>query len=124
MSIERDLLIEAMGILADYWDPSVTSMISKNRYLYYKLKEYLEQPEQIEQEPIYIVGKGWQCDEMPEEGLKLYMSPPKREPLSDERLRDISNSINATYDFGNISVWQAFYIARAIEKEHDIGGGE
>lgn len=44
MSVERDLLIEARDILADYWDPSVTSMIGKNRKLYYKLKEYLEQP--------------------------------------------------------------------------------
>jgi len=43
MSIERDLLIEAKDVLADYWDPSETSMTSKNRKLYYKLTEYLGQ---------------------------------------------------------------------------------
>jgi hypothetical protein len=48
----------------------------------------------------------------------------KREPLSDERLRDLSNSIHAHPDFDNVSVWQVFYIARAIEKAHGIGGGE
>jgi hypothetical protein len=46
MSIERDLLCEAKDVLADYWDPSVTSMISKNRKLYYKIKEHLDQPDQ------------------------------------------------------------------------------
>jgi len=54
----------------------------------------------------------------------LYKSPSKREPLSDERLRDLSNSINDYPDFGNVSVWQAFYIARLIEKAHGITGGE
>ena len=55
------------------------------------------------------------------DGDFLYASPQKRGSLSDERLLDISNSINATYDFGNVSVWQAFYIARLIEKAHGIG---
>jgi mRNA deadenylase 3'-5' endonuclease subunit Ccr4 len=54
----------------------------------------------------------------------LYLTPQKREPLSDERLRDLSNSIHAHPDFDNVSVWQVFYIARAIEKAHGIGGKE
>jgi len=48
----------------------------------------------------------------------------KREPLSDERLRDLSNSIHAHPDFENVSVWQVFYIARLIEKARGIGDGE
>ena len=60
MSVERDLLIEAKDILADYWDPSVTSMIGKNRKLYYKLKEYLEQPEQaINLDPVKLEWYGY-----------------------------------------------------------------
>jgi hypothetical protein len=55
--------------------------------------------------------------------VPLYLTPPKREPLSDERLRDLSNSIHAYPDFGNVSVWQAFYMGRAIEKAHGITGG-
>jgi len=53
-------------------------------------------------------------------GETKWMQVP--EPLSDERLRDLSNSIHAHPDFDNVSVWQVFYIARAIEKEHGIGG--
>ena len=53
--------------------------------------------------------------------VPLYTAPPKRESLSDERLRDLSNSIHAHPDFDNVSVWQVFYIARAIEKAHGIG---
>ena len=29
-------------------------------------------------EPIYIVGKGWQCDDMPPAGLRLYTNPTAR----------------------------------------------
>jgi len=74
-------------------------------------KFLLAQPEQIEQEPIYIVGEGWQCDEMPEEGLKLYTSP-KREPLSDDEI----------YNLMPKNQWQSFIeLARSIEKAHGIG---
>jgi len=101
----------------------------------YEIRELLAQPEQEPIGEIALSGNTtsigapfpavkWITGVMPAIGTKLYTAPQKREPLSDERLRDISNSINATYDFGNISVWQAFYIARLIEKEHDIGGEE
>ena len=50
---------------------------------------YIEQPAQ---EPVYVVGKGWNCDEMPAEGTKLYTNPapqPAQEPVGyyypDER---------------------------------------
>lgn len=33
-------------------------------------------PPKNKQDPIYIVGKGWQCDEMPPAGTKLYTEAP------------------------------------------------
>jgi hypothetical protein len=50
------------------------------------------------------------------ETRELYKTPPKREPLGGKRLRDISNSIIAYPAFDNVSVWQVFYIAGALEK--------
>ena len=44
----------------------------------------------------------------------LYLAPPKREPLSVERIADLWTDIN-TNSVRNF--------ARAIEKEHGIGGG-
>ncbi len=32
-------------------------------------------------EPIYIIGKGWQCDVMPPDSTKVYLHPPKQ-PLA------------------------------------------
>ena len=52
--------------------------------------------------------------------IKELLAQPERKPLSDERLRDLSNSIHTHPDFDNVSVWQVFYIARAIEKAHGI----
>ena len=45
----------------------------------------------------------------------LYLAPPKQEPLSVERIADLWTDIN-TNSVRNF--------ARAIEKEHGIGGGE
>jgi len=128
MSKERELLKECFF----YIDNKINSS-SKN--LLARVDKLLAQPEQEPIGEIALSGNTtsigapfpavkWITGVMPAIGTKIYTAPQKREPLSDERLRDISNSINATYDFGNISVWQAFYIARLIEKEHDIGGGE
>jgi len=71
------------------------------------------QPEQTKQEPAYIVGIGWQCDEMPEEGIKLYTSP-KLQPLSDDEI------LNLHQDFSKTTFVE---LVRQIEKAHGIGGG-
>jgi hypothetical protein len=89
------------------------------------IRALLAQPEQTEQEPVAWMNESGGCflsdgNKYSENWTALYTSPPKREPLSDDRLRDISNSIHAHPDFENVSVWQAFYIARAIEKAHGI----
>lgn len=63
-----------------------------------------------EQEPIYIVGKGWQCDEMPPEGVKLYTSPPKQKFLSDEKIAELWNTHHSGRNF-----------ALALAKEYGIG---
>lgn len=76
MSIERDLLIEAKDVLADYWDPSVTSMICNNRKLYYKLKEYLEQtkPELSYQQEAFIESYGNIIASVSEESIRAYFN--------------------------------------------------
>jgi len=119
-----------------------------------EIQQLLAQHEQTEQEPVAwmcnLMGHVVICKPNVNNGdTPLYTAPPKREPLtprqgleeykrgyakaeldlrreplSDERLRDLSNSINDYPDFGNVSVWQAFYISRLIEKAHGIGGGE
>ena len=97
------------------------------------IESYLAQPEQ-EQEPV-----AWMYDHQIEVGYDkytevniietcarnlesnncinirpLYLAPPKQEPLSVERIADLWTDIN-TNSVRNF--------ARAIEKEHGIGGG-
>jgi len=119
MRKERELLEEIIA-----GDEGGDFYLTENMFM--KIRELLAQPEQIEQEPV-----AWMCNLLGDvvtykpnvnNGYTpLYTAPPKPEPLSDERLRDLSNSINDYPDFGNVSVWQSFYIARLIEKEHGIG---
>jgi len=115
MSKERELLEEIIA-----GDEDEYFYLTEKMFM--KIKELLaqpEQPEQPEQEPIYIVGKGWQCDEMPEEGLKLYTAPPKREPLSDRAIAEgfIANRMAIDMD----SYWAGISDA---EKAYGIGGEE
>ena len=66
-----------------------------------------------EQEPVYIVGQGWQVDKELQVGTTLYTRPTK--PLSDDEIWEIANKLsreNWDYLVG---------IARAIEKAHGIG---
>lgn len=73
-----------------FW-PSVGQTIGKvaSELTWKGALEYARQ----KQEPIYIVGKGWQCDEMPPEGMKLYTTPPI---LPD--LAELLTLINITED--------------------------
>jgi len=155
MSKERELLTRLVksGVLGGY------SFIAE-------VKDLLAQPEQTEQEPVawmydsYEDGRRdrYDClttteDYVTNYGVSnirpLYTAPPKREPLSDERLRDISNRefYQAGYAeaelklkretlsdkeigqaFLQIDAWHRYecFIAgvRFAEKEHGIGGGE
>jgi hypothetical protein len=130
MSKERELL----GVALEFLDPkswvepedvyAVTILSSE-------IEELLAQPEQ---EPV-----AWMYDHQLELGYDkytevniietcarnlesnncinirpLYLAPPKQEPLSVERIADLWTDIN-TNSVRNF--------ARAIEKEHGIGGG-
>jgi hypothetical protein len=125
MTIERELLKRFMTELKTEED--VVSLFND-------IKECLAEPEQTEQEPV-----AWMYDHQIEVGYDkytevniietcarnlesnncinirpLYLAPPKREPLSVERIADLWTDIN-TNSVRNF--------ARAIEKEHGIGGG-
>jgi hypothetical protein len=124
MSKERDLL--ARVLTSELW--------SVQEELQAEIKQLLAQPEQTEQEPV-----AWMYDHQIEVGYDkytevniietcarnlesnncinirpLYLAPPKQEPLSVERIADLWTDIN-TNSVRNF--------ARAIEKEHGIGGG-
>ena len=74
MSKERELLERALQLIDDAYEGKIALSLCN------EIKELLARPEP---EPIYIVGKGWQCDvTLPEEGKKLYKSPPKPEPVA------------------------------------------
>ena len=127
MSIERELLKKVISgdNIGDFF-------VSYD--LYKEIYEFLAQPEQTEQEPV-----AWMYDHQIEVGYDkytevniietcarnlesnncinirpLYLAPPKQEPLSVERIADLWTDIN-TNSVRNF--------ARAIEKEHGIGGG-
>ena len=127
MSIERELLKKVIS-----GDNKGDFFISYD--LYKEIYEFLVHPEQSEQEPV-----AWMYDHQIEVGYDkytevniietcarnlesnncinirpLYLAPPKQEPLSVERIADLWTDIitNSVRNF-----------ARAIEKEHGIGGG-
>ena len=127
MSIERELLEKVIS-----GDNKGDFFVSYD--LYKEIYEFLAQPEQTEQEPV-----AWMYDHQIEVGYDkytevniietcarnlesnncinirpLYLAPPKQEPLSVERIADLWTDIitNSVRNF-----------ARAIEKEHGIGGG-
>jgi len=67
---------------------------------------YVEQPAQ---EPVYVVGKGWNCDEMPAEGTKLYTHPaPSWQGLSDDEIAKLN--LDGYADEGELK------FARSIEQ--------
>jgi hypothetical protein len=126
MSIERELLQRCL-------DEFEYKGVACNE-LCIDINKLLAQPEQTEQEPV-----AWMYDHQIEVGYDkytevniietcarnlesnncinirpLYLAPPKQEPLSVERIADLWTDIN-TNSVRNF--------ARAIEKEHGIGGG-
>lgn len=87
------------------------------------------QPEQTKQEPVGIVktigGYPDQSEHTVEltcrhgdlrDGDLLYKAPPKREPLSDEWIKNNRHFIHQDVSFTEL--------VRGIEKAHGIGGGE
>ena len=127
MSTERELLKKALDFMLDAG--------ANLNPLFKEINDnLLAQPEQSEQEPV-----AWMYDHQIEVGYDkytevniietcarnlesnncinirpLYLAPPKQEPLSVERIADLWTDIN-TNSVRNF--------ARAIEKEHGIGGG-
>ena len=79
MSRERELLLLiTKRFQEEFNNPEWYSEVDKE--IIAEIDGLLAEPEP---EPIYIVGKGWQCDvTLPEEGKKLYKSPPKPEPVA------------------------------------------
>ena len=104
MSKERELLESCLDEI-QYHEVPCPELVTR-------IKELLaqpEQPEQTEQEDIRDVWQdGWEA------GLRL----AKREPLSDEEIKMKWNRLPTNTKDPIIR------FARAIEKEHGIGGGE
>jgi hypothetical protein len=140
MSKDRELLIEIMSYIAK--GKLKVERLESNEYENIReTKELLAQPEQEPEQsehPIYIIGIGWQCDEMPAEGVKLYTAPPKREPfkpdwvnyrqgvedskrepLSDEDIRVIIGQLPTEVDLDT-----GIEFCMLIEKAHGIGESE
>ena len=123
MSKERELLKKLLE--SNHFDSMLTG-----EWRYY-IKELLAQPEQTEQEPVawkvvdkttrnYMFSRikpnarSYTYDEV----IPLYTSPPKREPLSDECLKQIREREKFDY---YVSQLLFNTIAKRIEKEHEIG---
>ena len=107
------------------WKHTIDERIARDS----EFKEALEQPtqkyivnntastqfrlyEQPAQEPIYIIGEGWNCDKFPELGTKLYTHPKQWQGLTDDEIEELhhkwimnSGNKDTQYDF-----------ARAIEQ--------
>ena len=90
-----------------------------------EIKELLAQPEQ-EQEPVAWMNDSGGCflsdgNKYSENWIALYTSPPKREPLSVDKLAAMA----VEDEFLLFCSEDEFIeIARVIEKAHGIGGGE
>ncbi len=119
MSKERELLERVITTHSDYGINT----------LYREIDKILAQPEHIEDKLVMVEPAAWmyerQNGDFTERTLSvgfeknfdgttipLYTSPPKREPLSYEKIVDViqSNILNGLHD-----------LARAIEKAHGIG---
>jgi len=112
-SPERELLKNASDILKhlNYDDDLIANGVI------WKIEKLLAQPEHIPDVGNMVEQELFKPDWA---NYRQGVEDSKREPLSGDRLRDASNSINAYPDFENVSVWQIFYLPRAIEKAHGI----
>jgi hypothetical protein len=54
------------------------------------------------QEPIYIIGEGWNCDKFPELGTKLYTHPHQWQGLTDDEIARLVliNEVDKSGDTG------------------------
>jgi len=130
MSKERELLNKAIEMIQIV--PLMASIGHAapdfGSELILEIQELLAQPEQ-EQEPVAWIATGigggtavgWYEKDIVNlpKGTKLYLHPPKREPLSDEEIdKGYQESDGNYYDL-------AFRDGvRFAEKHHGIGGGE
>ena len=81
-----------------------------------KCKEALEQPAQ---EPIYIIGEGWNCDKFPELGTKLYTHPHQWQGLTEKEILIICAKMAAKLPNKEIDIIFARAIEQALkEKNH------
>ena len=144
MSIERELLVEALGWMEELKYVYADSLNSGDRLALElradinKIELLLTQPEQTEQEqePVAwiieteIYGKlsEWVCTDKKhyleahdsiKEPIPLYTAPPKREPLSD---KEITKNTPKLIHIGERLAFHAG--VRFAEKHHGIGGGE
>ena len=129
MSVERELLIVAVEWLhdlkymwADTRDPGDMILLELIADIN-KIEKLLAQPEQ---EPVatkleshqftafHVSADDFKKLQKLPTGTKIYTSPPKREPLSDEAVCQILLK----------KEWKGFVdLVRIIEKAHGIGGG-
>jgi hypothetical protein len=56
-------------------------------------------------------------------GEKVYAAPPRREPLSDEKIDEIYCKVSEAFDAGRIT-YESTGFARAIKAAHGITGGK
>ena len=82
------------------------------RQLAERLRKEWNKIEEPEQEPVAWKDKTYGNLHQVDYGnsIPLYLAPPKREPLSDEKIADLWSDTNSVRNF-----------ARAIEREHGIG---
>ena len=127
MSKERKLLKRVRDTLCK---------LKKTHYtLYWDIQSILDQPEQTEQEPVAWIDDGClkslqestgyalryltnDTENLKNTDVPLYLAPPKREPLSEQQIREGNPSmLNATREIFIKGVQFA-------EAMHGIGGGE
>ena len=120
MSIERELLKTALGILEDYeWGYGGDHHKSPEASILNDIRKLLAQPEQTEQEPLLAetkiewYGKGFR------QGVNEF-APPK--PLTE----DVIYALDKEGIVENMDDHQVRYVIRwirSVEKAHGIGGG-
>jgi hypothetical protein len=84
----------------------------------------LAQPsDSVEQEPVGVIQH---LDELNEQwtkhrpiGTKLYTTPPKRQPLTDDQIKKLADNCTPETETGSLN-YEKF--ARDIEAAHDIKG--
>jgi len=108
MSKERELLQKVVDYM---WEGKLVD----------EIKELLAQPEQTEQEPVAWMNESGSCflsdgNKYSEHWIPLYTTPPKRKPLSEDKLDALAEA-NIT-DEGIAGYYLGF---RDAEKMHGIG---